>query len=166
MAKHSSHRTKNNISPRTRGAISAQNFGDSGQDFTQKRSDFVHNLYSKPLTLPSTLDYSAINDGGHFVSRQTISRRLPHYETRYFHNDGRVSIPTRGHPMRTWMQYLPHSVQDNFSIPTSASTCVRRSVRRSVLFAMSRAGQGIHRPVFRGRWTPDSYVQCKKTGRR
>ena len=56
---------------------------------------------------------------------------------------------------------LPSRLRYEFQDPNRTLVCVRRKVRRSVIFAMRKSGKGGKRNR-RARWTDKSYISCRK----
>lgn len=85
-----------------------------------------------------------------------LSTRRKLFATNNLLNDSIRFAVARNKPNESLRTELPNTLK--FKRPNSVPVCVRRKVRREVLFASKFAGVG---KVRRAKWTAESHIFCK-----
>lgn len=70
--------------------------------------------------------------------------------------------PVRLDQVQDWQKVQP--VRDFFRDPKRVLVCIRRAIRRSVIFALqlSRKGKGGGKKFRKAKWTDSSYISCRR----
>lgn len=93
--------------------------------------------------------------------RQAEDRRQlhRHYQQRqYLRIDGTPARP-RMLPLQSGLRGLRSQMRFQFPVPKETLVCVRRQVRRRIIFAMQKAGRGGQK---KPSWTETSRVVCRR----
>lgn len=122
--------------------------------------------YRLPVRSTSSLPITTLGTFRTFqrLATPSVSRLRVYEDRRLWHPDG-LARPARSFdrattlkmgpakPSRPWQ--LPSAV--NFTAPSRVVLCVRRKIRKQVMFAKHKAGRGGQRPP---RWSYWSSVNC------
>lgn len=98
-----------------------------------------------------------------FGLREVEDRRTYPHEIRegiYRHIDGTPARITKQPSRKRPLSWMPSGMHDTFQQPERVSVCVRRKVRKRVLFALQKTGKGSGAKRT-ARWTAKSFIRCK-----